>query len=106
MPAVLTDVAGRRFPPAVEAAAYFIVAEALTNVARYADADARRGARHAAGRQPATSRCATTAAAAPTAGGGGLRGLADRVAALDGRSSVHSPPGDGTIVRAEIPCAS
>jgi signal transduction histidine kinase len=38
--------------------------------------------------------------------GSGLRGLADRVAALDGRFSVHSPPGGGTILRAELPCAS
>jgi signal transduction histidine kinase len=38
--------------------------------------------------------------------GTGLRGLADRIAALDGRLEVHSPPGEGTIVRANIPCGS
>ena len=43
---------------------------------------------------------------ADAAGGTGLRGLADRVAALDGRLDIHSPPGEGTVVRAEIPCAS
>jgi signal transduction histidine kinase len=43
---------------------------------------------------------------ADPATGTGLRGLADRVAALDGRLSVHSPPGEGTVVRADIPCAS
>ena len=37
--------------------------------------------------------------------GTGLRGLADRLAALDGRLEVHSPPGEGTTVRAEVPCA-
>jgi len=37
--------------------------------------------------------------------GTGLRGLADRLAALDGRLEVHSPEGQGTIVRAEVPCA-
>ena len=36
----------------------------------------------------------------------GLRGLADRLAALDGRLEVHSPPGGGTVVRANIPCTS
>ena len=43
---------------------------------------------------------------ADASGGTGLRGLADRVAALDGRLDIHSPPGEGTSVRAEIPCAS
>jgi signal transduction histidine kinase len=38
--------------------------------------------------------------------GTGLRGLADRLAALDGRLEVHSPPGRGTLVRAKVPCAS
>ena len=38
--------------------------------------------------------------------GSGLRGLADRLAAVDGRLSVHSPDGRGTLIRAEIPCAS
>jgi signal transduction histidine kinase len=43
---------------------------------------------------------------AAAAGGSGLRGLADRVAALDGRLDVISPPGGGTVLRVEIPCAS
>ena len=38
--------------------------------------------------------------------GGGLRGLADRIAALDGTLDVHSPVGGGTTIRAELPCAS
>ena len=38
--------------------------------------------------------------------GTGLRGLADRIEALDGRLEVHSPPGEGTLVRANIPCGS
>jgi signal transduction histidine kinase len=37
--------------------------------------------------------------------GTGLRGLSDRLAALDGRLEVHSPPGAGTLVRAKVPCA-
>jgi signal transduction histidine kinase len=43
---------------------------------------------------------------ADVAGGSGLRGLADRVDALDGRLLVVSPPGEGTSVRAELPCGS
>ena len=43
---------------------------------------------------------------ADPAAGSGLRGLADRLAALDGRLEVRSPPGEGTVVRAEVPCAS
>jgi signal transduction histidine kinase len=43
---------------------------------------------------------------ADAARGSGLRGLADRVAALDGTLSLHSPPGDGTRLHAEIPCGS
>jgi signal transduction histidine kinase len=43
---------------------------------------------------------------ADPAAGSGLRGLADRVAALDGRMDVISPPGGGTVLRAELPCAS
>ena len=84
-----------RLPAPVESASYFVVAEALTNVARYARAT------HAevsvAGRNGRSrSRCATTASAAPTrTPGSGLRGLADRVAALDGRLEVDSPRGGG-----------
>ena len=95
-----------RMPAPVESAAYFVVAEALTNVARYA------GAQHAAvmvervnGGVTVEVRDDGIGGADPSAGSG-LRGLADRVAAVDGRLSVESPPGEGTTVRAEIPCES
>jgi signal transduction histidine kinase len=95
-----------RLPAAVEAAAYFVVAESLTNVAKYAQAD------HAAvrvGRQDGFAVVEVSddgvGGADPTAGSG-LRGLADRLAALDGRLEVHSPPGGGTVVRANIPCST
>ena len=83
-----------RLPRAVEAAAYFVVAEALTNVAKYAGATTRT-VRVAREQRPRRGRgAATTASAAPIpAGGTGLRGLADRVAALDGRLEVDSPAG-------------
>ena len=105
LPVELGDIPAERLPEPVEAAAYFVVAEALTNVARYADAT------HAAvtvarsnGRLLVEVRDDGVGGADPAAGSG-LRGLADRVAALDGRLDVSSPPGSGTVVRAEVPCA-
>jgi PAS domain S-box-containing protein len=92
-----------RFPPAAEATAYFTVAEALTNVAKYADAS------HATvrlARENGTLAIEVRddgkggAAATP---GSGLAGLADRVGALDGSLSVDSPPGEGTLLRAVLP---
>jgi signal transduction histidine kinase len=100
----VVGVPAERLPSPVEAAAYFVVAEALTNVARYA------GARRA--RVSLSERADTLTVevaddgrgGADLKGGSGLRGLADRVAALDGRLEVDSPPGEGTTVRARIPC--
>ena len=95
-------------PPApIEAAAYYVVAEALTNVAKYARAS---GARVSIERTDARLRVQVAddgvGGAAPAAGGGsGLRGLADRVEALGGRLEVDSEPGQGTTVRAELPLA-
>ena len=95
---------GERLPAAVESAAYFVVAEALTNVARYARP---RTPRSASSRRTAASRSRSRddgVGGADPAAGSGLRGLADRVAALDGRLEVESPTGRGTTVRAVIPC--
>ena len=81
-----------RLPAAIEATAYFTVAEALTNVAKYAQASARDGAPVARGRRRWSSRCATTASAAPTPrSGSGLSGLADRVGAADGDAERRQP---------------
>jgi signal transduction histidine kinase len=95
-----------RLPAPIEAAAYFLVAEALTNVARYA------GATHAAVSVTRVNGSVTVEVSddgvggADPGGGSGLRGLADRVAALDGRFELSSAPGAGTTVRAVLPCAS
>ena len=93
-----------RLPEQHEVAAYYLVSESLTNVAKYAHATTVRvDVSRAAGRlviEVSDDGCG----GADTAGGSGLRGLADRVEALDGRLRVVSPAGGGTRVRAEIPC--
>ena len=106
IPVDLTAMPAERLPASVEAAAYFVVAESLTNVAKYAHA-ARASVSIARddGFAVVEVRDNGVGGADPRAGTG-LRGLADRIAALDGRLEVHSPPGEGTIVRANIPCGS
>jgi signal transduction histidine kinase len=90
----------------VEAAAYFVAAEALTNVAKYANAT---HAEVTVGRENGHAVVEVVddgVGGAVLAPGSGLSGLRDRVSALDGTLVVESPPGGGTRVRAEIPCAS
>jgi signal transduction histidine kinase len=93
-------------PAQVEAVAYFVVSEALTNVAKYASAS------HASVRVRRLNGHAVVevrddgVGGADASRGTGLRGLADRVAALDGQLRIDSPTGGGTVVRAYIPCAS
>jgi signal transduction histidine kinase len=106
IPVDLAAMPSERLPPSIEAAAYFVVAESLTNVTKYAHAE--RASVHIArdnGFAVVEVRDDGVGGADPQIGTG-LRGLADRVAALDGRLEVLSPPGEGTIVRANIPCAS
>jgi signal transduction histidine kinase len=103
LPIEITAVPDERLPAPVEAAAYFVVAEAITNVARYADAShASVEVRCVDGRVVVTVVDDGVGGADP-AGGSGLRGLSDRIAALDGRLEVASPVGRGTTVRAVIP---
>jgi signal transduction histidine kinase len=95
---------GERLPGPVESAAYFVVSEALANVAKYAQAtEAAVSIRRANGRVTVDV-TDDGVGGADAAGGSGLRGLADRVAALDGTLSLDSPPGRGTHLHAEIPC--
>jgi signal transduction histidine kinase len=95
-----------RLPQPVEAAAYYLVAEGLTNAAKYASASAVSVSVHQRnGRALVEVRDDGVGGANP-ARGTGLRGLADRVEALGGKLSVESPPGGGTQLRAEIPCES
>jgi len=103
------DVAGAvdaRLPAPVEAAAYYVVAEALTNVAKYAQAsEARIDLRRDDGRL-VVEVADDGVGGADASRGSGLRGLADRVEALGGRLEVSSPEGGGTTLRATLPCLS
>ena len=98
--------ASERLPEPVELAAYFVASEALANVAKYA---------HATTVSMRVWRTAAIAnieiaddgiGGADDTGGSGLRGLADRVEALEGHLRVSSPVGAGTVVTAELPCGS
>jgi PAS domain S-box-containing protein len=103
VPVEVLDTPGERLPSALETTAYFTVAEALTNVAKYAEATY------------ATVRVACDDGAlvvevrddgvggADAGSGSGLSGLLDRVEACDGSLEVESPPGAGTLVRAVLP---
>ncbi len=99
---VESSIPETRYPPSVEAAAYFVIAEGLTNVLKHARASAAtRDASRERGRRASSSRSPTTGAAASTsARGSGLRGLEDRVAALDGTFEV-ADGGEGTRLRAD-----
>jgi signal transduction histidine kinase len=98
--AQLPDV---RLPAPVELAVYFVVAEALTNVAKYAHATAATVSIAVADHRVTVEVADDGQGGADITRGSGLRGLADRVAALDGELELHSPPGAGTRLRVEIP---
>jgi signal transduction histidine kinase len=105
LPVEVKSAPDERLPAPVEAAAYFVVAEALTNVARYAQASrASVAVERQNGHAVVEVRDDGVGGADPTRGTG-LVGLQDRLAALDGRLEVESPTGGGTVVRADIPCA-
>jgi PAS domain S-box-containing protein len=101
------DVPDDRFPPAIEAAAYYVTAEALANVAKYAGATGAQV--HVAEDGEAGAIVIEVVddgiGGADPARGSGLEGLEDRVEALDGTFDVASPPGGGTRIRATIPMA-
>jgi signal transduction histidine kinase len=93
-----------RLAPAVEAAAYFVVAEALTNVARYADAGRASVELRGDGNGGIVVVVADDGVGGADANAGsGLRGLQDRLAVIDGVLAIDSPPGGGTRLEATIP---
>jgi signal transduction histidine kinase len=99
---VEVDVSVERLPATIEATAYFVVAEALTNVAKHAHAtSAAVGARVEDATLKIEVRDDGTGGARP--GGTGLLGLRDRLATLNGRLRIEAGAGGGTLVGAEIP---
>lgn len=103
MPVRIEELPESRLPPAVEAAVYYLAAEALTNAVRHARAT------EVTVRVMQTARLVTVEVADDGVGGGelregsGLDGLRDRFEALGGSLSVDSPPGQGTVVRGRLP---
>jgi signal transduction histidine kinase len=94
-----------RLPRAVETAAYFVVAEALTNVAKHAATASVLVTVEFADGTLIVEVTDDGSGGATIDAGSGLRGLSDRIAALDGRVQLDSPIGRGTRLRAELPCA-
>jgi PAS domain S-box-containing protein len=95
-----------RLPEPVETAAYYTVSEALANVAKHADARLAAVRIECAGGQIVVEIADDGAGGADAERGSGLRGLRDRVETLGGELVVESPPGRGTVVRAELPVRS
>jgi signal transduction histidine kinase len=104
---VRLDVRLRERPPAsVEATAYYIVAEALTNAAKHANATAIDVRVHLVGDKLRIEVADDGDGGAEERPGGGLAGLADRATSVEGSLRISSPAGGPTIVAAELPCAS
>jgi signal transduction histidine kinase len=101
----LTVRIGRRLPESLEVAAFYLVSEALANVAKHAEASGATVDLSRDGSLLVVEVVDDGVGGADETRGSGLRGLADRVEALGGRLRVWSPAGRGTRLRAEIPCA-
>ena len=99
----IDDVPEGRLPEPVEAGAYYLIAEALTNVSKYAQASVVRVRVEAHDGRLVVEVADDGVGGADPAGGTGLRGLADRVEALGGSLEIVSPEGGGTTLRAAIP---
>jgi signal transduction histidine kinase len=104
VPVELSVALQSRPPEAVELAAYYLVAESLTNVAKHAEASTARVDVSQQDRRLVVS-VSDDGVGGASANGSGLCGLADRVEALGGRFDVSSAPGRGTQIRAELPYA-
>jgi PAS domain S-box-containing protein len=106
VPVELHDELGERLAPAVEIALYYVVSEALTNVDRYAGASRAsvRLSRNGGGVEVEVADDGRGGADLDR--GSGLRGLQDRLSAIDGRLALDSPPDHGTRLRATVPLTS
>ena len=105
LPVEVAELPGEPLPDKVESAAYFVVAEALTNVAKYSRASQATVRVAQLNGRVVVEVSDDGVGGADPAKGSGLRGLTDRVSALDGRLAVESEPGEGTTVMAWIPVA-
>lgn len=103
VPVALEVDVDRRLPESVEVAAYYVVAEALTNAAKHASADEVTVRAAATGDQLTVCIADDGVGGAISGAGSGLIGLKDRVEALSGRLEISSPPGDGTTLSVTIP---
>jgi signal transduction histidine kinase len=103
MPVELSVEIGGRLDPAIEAAAYFLVSEAITNAAKHAQADTVGVEVRGNGDAVLVSVADDGVGGADTGRGSGLAGLADRVEAVGGRLEIKSPPGEGTRLSARLP---
>lgn len=102
-PVEVVAIPSERLPRQIEAAIYFVVSEALANAAKHARARSVRAGVKREGGRVLVEIADDGRGGADLAGGSGLQGLAGRVEALDGSFSIESPPGRGTVVRAELP---
>ncbi len=103
VPVEVVEAPAERLPPAVEAAAYYLVAEALANAAKHSRATRVTVSVLARDGCTAVEVADDGVGGADPAVGSGLRGLADRVAALGGELAIRSPAGGGTTIAAELP---
>ena len=106
VPVSLDVQVAKRPPPAVESTAYFVVNEALTNIARHAQATRAHVSIARAGDRLVVEVRDDGIGGADAAGGSGLQGLRDRVAGLGGTMYVISPAGGPTTISVELPCGS
>jgi signal transduction histidine kinase len=106
VPTTVSYAPGPRLPDAVAFAAYFVTSEALANVAKYAHAESATVTVRRTATGVVIEITDDGVGGADAARGSGLRGLADRAEALDGRLTVSSPLGEGTVITAELPCLS
>jgi PAS domain S-box-containing protein len=102
-PVQVTSVPAERLPESVEVAAYYLVSEALTNAAKYAEPSSATLTISRADERVVVEVGDDGVGGADLAGGSGLRGLDDRIGALGGRLEIDSPRGQGTTIRATIP---
>jgi signal transduction histidine kinase len=104
LPVELVELPEERLPEQVEAAVYYVVAETITNIAKHARAESATVSVALTGARARVVITDNGIGGADPAGGSGLRGLADRIEALDGGLRIESTEGQGTRIEAQIPC--